>query len=202
MKRFLALLSLASLAWLSGCASMRVVDSQVLAVSNIPAGVQMQGATYRFERLPSQANNPEVGLAEQKAEQALGAVGLVRDDAAARYSVLIGFQGSQYLADPWGSPYPYGGPYGSVSIGRGTHWGSGVGVGVGMRFPPPTYYRREISLILRDLQSGMVVYETRASHDGPWSDSEMIFSTLFKAALSGFPNPAAGMQRVNIEIPR
>ncbi|WP_374352320.1 DUF4136 domain-containing protein [Limnohabitans sp.] len=200
MKRLATLLTLALAALLTGCAGMRVVDSQVLAVANVPPGVQLQGAKYRFERLPSQAGNPEAGLAEQQAEQALAAVGLVRDDAAAQLSVLVGFQGTQYLADPWGYPYP--GTYGSISIGRGVPWGSGVGFGMGMRFPPPTQYRREVSLILRDLKSGQVVYETRASHDGPWSDSTTIFATLFKAALAHFPTPPAGPQRVNIEIPR
>ncbi len=200
MKRPVFLFTLALAALLSGCAGMRVVDSQVLAVANVPSGVQLQGAKYRFERLPSQVRNPEAGLAEQQAEQALAAVGLVRDDAAAQISVLVGFLGTQYLADPWGHPYP--GPYGSISIGRGVPWGSGVGFGMGMRFPPPTHYRREVSLILRDLRSGQVVYETRASHDGPWSDSTTIFATLFKAALANFPNPPAGPQRVNIEIPR
>ena len=198
MKRSVTLLMLAFAALLSGCAGMRVVDSQVLAVASAPAGMQLQGAKYRFERLPSQANNPEAGLAEQQAEQALAAVGLVRDDVAAQLSVLVGFQGTQYLADPWGSPYPA--TYGSIVVGRGVTWGSGVGLG--MRFPPPTQYRREVSLILRDLKSGQVVYETRASHDGPWSDSKTIFATLFKAALANFPNPPAGPQRVNIEIPR
>ncbi len=200
MKRLATLLTLALAALLTGCAGMRVVDSQVLAVANVPPGVQLQGAKYRFERLPSQAGNPEAGLAEQQAEQALAAVGLVRDDAAAQLSVLVGFQGTQYLADPWGYPYP--GTYGSISIGRGVPWGSGVGFGMGMRFPPPTQYRREVSMILRDLKSGQVVYETRASHDGPWSDSTTIFATLFKAALAHFPTPPAGPQRVNIEIPR
>ena len=200
MKRSVTLLMLAFAALLSGCAGMRVVDSQVLAVASAPAGMQLQGAKYRFERLPSQVNNPEAGLAEQQAEQALAAVGLVRDDAGAQLSVLVGFQGTQYLADPWGSPYPA--TYGSIVVGRGVTWGSGVGLGMGMRFPPPTQYRREVSLILRDLKSGQVVYETRASHDGPWSDSTTIFATLFKAALAHFPNPPAGPQRVNIEIPR
>lgn len=201
MNRLVLLLVLALTSLLTGCATMRVVDSQVLALANVPAGAQLQGAKYRFERLPSQVNNPEAGLAEQQAEQALAAVGLVRDDAAAQLSVLVSFQGTQYLVDPWGYRYPR--PYyGSISIGHGVPWGSGVGFGMGMRFPPTPQYRREVSLILRDLKSGQVVYETRASHDGPWSDSTVIFATLFKAALANFPNPPAGPQRVNIEIPR
>lgn len=186
---------------LSGCASMRIVDSDVVSVAAVPAGTSLQGAKYRFERLPSQASNPEAGLAEQQAQAAMTAVGLVRDDVAAQLSVQVGFTGASYLADPWGRPMnPGWSPFGSIAIGRGV--GPHVGLGMGMRFPPPTHYRREVSLILRDLKSGMVVYETRASHDGPWSDSATIFATLFQAAMAQFPNPPAGMRRVNIELPR
>lgn len=201
MNRLLALCALLCAALLAGCASHRVVDSQVLAIANVPPGMSLQGASYRFERLPSQAANPEAGLAEQQAEQALAAVGLVRNDASARLSVQVGFLGTEYLADPWGRPYGWG-PYGSVAIGRGAAWGSGVGVGMSMRIPPSPQYHREVSLVLRDLHSGQVVYETRASHDGPWSDSTRIFATLFQAALANFPTPPTGMQRVNIQIPR
>lgn len=188
---------------LSGCASMRIVDSDVVSVVAAPAGMSLHGAKYRFERLPSQANNPEAGLAEQQAQAAMTAVGLVRDDANAQLSVLVGFAGTQYLADAWGRPLPPGAwspYYGSISMGRGI--GPNVGLGVGMRFPPPTQYRREVSLIMRDLKSGQVVYETRATHDGPWADSAQVFATLFQAAMANFPNPPAGLRRVNIEIPR
>ncbi len=203
--RHVWILGVLTLSLLTGCASVRIVDSDVVSVAAVPPGMNLQGATYRFERLPSQVNNPEAGLAEQQAQAAMTAVGLVRDDAAAQLSVLVGFAGTQYLADAWGRPIPPGfypgwTPYGSVSIGRGI--GPHVGLGMGMRLPPPTQYRREVSLILRDLTSGQVVYETRASHDGPWSDSTQIFSTLFQAALANFPNPPAGLRRVNIEIPR
>ena len=188
---------------LSGCASVRIVDSDVVSVAAAPASMNLQDAKYRFERLPSQASNPEAGLAEQQAQAAMAAVGLVRDDEHAQISVLVGFAGTQYLADAWGRPMPAGAwsPfYGSLSVGRGI--GPNVGLGMGMRFPPPTQYRREVSLIMRDLKSGQVVYETRATHDGPWSDSTQVFATLFQAAMANFPNPPAGLRRVNIEIPR
>ena len=188
---------------LSGCATVRLIDSDVVSVPAVPAGMRLQGAKYRFERLPSQANNPEAGFAEQQAQAAMTAVGLVRDDANAQISVQVNFAGTQYLADPWGRPLPPGAwspYYGSISVGRGV--GPNVGLGMGMRFPPPTQYRREVSLIMRDLRSGQVVYETRATHDGVWTDSGPIFATLFQAALANFPNPPAGPRRVNIEIPR
>lgn len=194
-----------ALSWLTGCASMRLIDSDVVSVAAAPPGMSLQGAKYRFERLPSQVHNPEAGLAEQQAQAAMTAVGLVRDDAAASLSVMVGFSGTQYLADPWGRPLGTGWtPYGSIAVGSGfgRNFGSHVGLGVGMRFPPPTQYRREVSVVMRDLKSGQVVYETRASHAGPWSDSVPIFATLFQAALANFPNPPAGPRRVNIEVPR
>jgi hypothetical protein len=190
-----------ALSLLTGCAAMRLVDSDVVSVAAAPPGMNLQGATYRFERLPSQVNNPEAGLAEQQAQAAMTAVGLVRNDALAQLSVMVGFSGTQYLADPWGRPIgPGWTPYGSIAIGSGI--GSHIGLGVGMRFPPPTHYQREVSLIMRDLKSSQVVYETRASHSGPWSDSGPIFGALFQAALAQFPNPPAGPRRVNIELPR
>jgi hypothetical protein len=177
----------------------------VVSVAAVPPGMSLQGAKYRFERLPSQVHNPEAGLAEQQAQAAMTAVGLVRDDATASLSVMLGFSGSQYLTDPWGRPLAPGWtPFGSITIGSGFGGGLGshVGLGMGMRFPPPTHYRREVSVVMRDLKSGQVVYETRASHAGPWSDSMPIFATLFQAALANFPNPPAGLRRVNIELPR
>jgi hypothetical protein len=200
----LAMAALA-LTLLTGCASMRLVDSDVVSVAAVPPGMRLQGAQYRFERLPSQLNNPEAGLAEQQAQAAMAAVGLVRNDAGASLSVMVGFSGTQYQADPWGRPIgPGWTPYGSIGIGSGLGggFGSHIGLGVGMRFPPPTHYNREVSLIMRDLKSGQVVYETRASYSGPWSDSVPIFATLFQAALANFPNPPAGPRRVNIELPR
>ena len=201
--RFWSISIVLALGLLSGCATVRLIDSDVVSVSAAPAGMNLQGARYRFERLPSQANNPEAGLAEQQAQAAMGAVGLVRDDAHAQISVQVNFAGMQYLADAWGRPLPPGAwsPfYGSIAMGRGI--GPNAGLGMGMRFPPPTQYRREVSLIMRDLQSGQVVYETRASHEGIWSDSAQIFATLFQAAMANCPNPPAGPRRVNIEIPR
>lgn len=194
-----------ALSWLTGCASMRLIDSDVVSVAAVPSGMSLQSAKYRFERLPSQANNPEAGLAEQQAQSAMTAVGLLRDDASASLSVMVGFSGKTYQADPWGRPLgPGASPFGRITIGTGfgVGFGSHAGVGMGMRFPPPTHYQREVSVLMRDLKSGQVVYETRASHAGPWRDSVPIFATLFQAALANFPNPPAGLRRVNIELPR
>lgn len=198
MKRLFTLFTLALL--LSGCGGMRLVDAQVQATAT-NATID-KGGRYRFERLPSQADQPLAAQVEAITQVALAQVGLVRNDSAARYSVLPGARIQPYIADYWGDPWgrsPGGGPYGQVVIGTGS---AGSMVGWGMRFPPPTHYRYEISLLLRDLQSGQVVYETRATHNGPWADNANILPALFEAALKDFPHPLAGVRQVNIEIPR
>lgn len=197
MKRLLTLFMLTLL--LSGCGGLRLVDAQVQATAT-SAPIE-SGARYRFERLPSQADQPQAAQVEAITQVALAQVGLVRNDSAARYSVLPGARIQPYSADYWGDPIgrPVTGPYGQIVIGTGS---AGSMVGWGMRFPPPTHYRYEVSLLLRDLQSGQVVYETRAFHDGPWRDSDNILAALFEAALKDFPHPPGGMRRINIEIPR
>jgi hypothetical protein len=196
MTKFWPTLTLALiLPLLHGCGSVRLIDSQVQSVNAQTQGTAaLQGAHYRFERLPSQINNPEAGRAEQQAQTALAQVGLVRDDAGAQLSVQIGARATSFVADAWGRPF-YG-------LGINNYWGHGVGMGFGMRFPTSTQYQYEVSLILRDLRSGQVVYETQATHSGPWSDAEKIFPALMIAALKDFPNPPAKTRQVNVEIPR
>lgn len=187
---------------LTACASMRLVDAQVQASST---GVAIEsGMRYRFERLPSQINQPDrTEQVEALAHDALAQAGLVHDEAQARYSVLLGAGMQSYLADAWGRPLGQPGTsiHGSIMLGLGTGIGGMTGWG-GMRFPPPTHYRHEISLLLRDLSSGQVVYETRATHEGPWADSTNILAALFEAALKDFPHPPTGIRRINVEIPR
>lgn len=198
MKRWLALLTLTLL--LAGCSGMRLVDAQVQAIATTTS--IDKGARYRFERLPSQAEQARSTQVEAIAQVALAQVGLVRNDTAARYSVLLGSRVQSYTADTWGNPLGApGGTYGQIMIGTGNTGGM-VGFGLGMGFPSPTYYRYEVSLLLRDLDSNHVVYETRAFHDGVWSDSDRVLAALFEAALKDFPTPPAGVRRVNIEIPR
>jgi hypothetical protein len=190
-----ALLALA----LTGCGTTRRIDSQVQSLhANVLGAAPLQGARYRFERLPSQINNPAIGLAEQQAQAALAAVGLTRDDAGAQLSVQVNARATSYMADPWGRPV--------LGVGMNGYWGHGVGMGMGMgfgmRFPPPTHYQYEVTLVMRELRSAQVVYETQAVHNGPWADANTIFPVLMQAALQDFPNPPATLRQVNIDIAR
>ncbi len=201
MQRLLTLLSLALL--LAGCSGMRLVESQVRAVAATPTGTAIEaGARYRFERLPSQTDPLETDSVEAIAEAELGEAGLVRDETAARYSVQLTTRMESYLVDDWGRPY--NGRVGtSIYIGTGhTGFGTGGMVGMGMRFPPSSQYRHELTLLLRDLGSSQVVYETSATHEGPWNDRYNILRALLAAALKDFPNPPPGTRRVKVEIPR
>jgi hypothetical protein len=200
MKRLLTLLTLALL--LGGCSGMRLVESQVTAVSTLPdATATLAGARYRFERLPSQTDQANIESVEAIAEAELAEVGLVHDNAAARYSVQLTTRMQSYLIDEWGHPIDGGRLHGSIMIGSGG-MGNTFGFGMGAGFPPSSQYRHEVSLLLRDLSTGQLVYETSATHAGPWGDRYNILRALLAAALKDFPNPPAGPRRVKVEIPR
>jgi hypothetical protein len=179
--------------WLTGCASTRLVDSDVQSFSQL-AGAPAR-ATYSFERLPSQqAQGAQQSAVEDQARLALAKVGLRQDSAAPFYRVHVHAR-TDLLAYPdyWDGPgWGWGG------------WGGGRGFygGLSMRFPPPTLYRREVGLILREAASGTVVYETRAVHEGVWADNPAVFAAMFDAALNGFPTPPTGPRRIVLEIPR
>ena len=179
--------------WLTGCASTRLVDSDVQSFSQL-AGAPAR-PTYAFERLPSQqAQGAQQSAVEEQARLALAKVGLHQDSAAPFYRVQAHARiDLQAYPDYWDGPgWGWGG------------WGGGRGFygGLSMRFPPPTLYRREVGLILREAASGTVVYETRAVHEGVWTDNPAVFAAMFDAALSGFPTPPTGPRRIVLEIPR
>jgi len=190
--------------WLTGCSSVRLVDADVRSYMKPP--LLSVGASYRFERLPSQqAQADAAGQTQLEAmvQPVLAKAGLQRDDASAHYSVqvLAGIKVDPYA--PWDRPFIGWGP----GFNRG--WGRYSGnlhhpftswYGLGMSELP--YYWYQVSLLIRNLSTAQVVYETHAAYDGRWADSEAILPTLFEAALQGFPNPPPGSRHVNIEIPR
>lgn len=190
--RFFAVL-LAAVA-LSGCATGFLLDNQVQTFSHLTA--VPAPATYRFERLPSQQVDPAQNALEALADPALHRVGFRRDDATPRYGIQVSARASRRLspyADPWDS---WGGGWGFGFGGRG------VGVGIGMPFGrmESPWYHREVSIIVRELGSNRVVYETHASNDGPWLDNNAVLPAMFDAALQGFPMPPPGPRRVDIHV--
>lgn len=197
-----ALLGILSLAFLllGGCAGIRLVDNDVRSFSSLPA--VPVGTTYRFERLPSQQSHSAAqDQLEAMAQKALAKVGLQRNDTAPKYSVQIGARLQKDPRAPWDDPWPGWGMHGRdyiVTASGRVVFMPGLGFG---RWESP-YYRREVSVIMRDTATSKVVYETHASHDGRWSDSEAVFPAMFDAALRGFPQPPSEPRRVDVEIGR
>ena len=113
-------------------------------------------------------------------------------------SILVSFYGAHHVYDPF-ARHNSNHIHGSSGLGR--HHVKVYKVYGGASSAPASDYYYEVSLTMRDLQNGQVVYETYASHQGPWSDAEPIMATLFNAALNNFPNPPAGEHQVQMELP-
>lgn len=180
---------------ISGCASTRLIDTQV---NSFAPQVIAAGASYQFERLPSQLADPvNQAKLEKLAEQALAKVGLKRQNAAPLSVQVSAVQRQENTVNQSG-----------VGIGWGLGWVFGNGtISIGNRgalFPAvetQTTYWRQVSLIIRNA-SGAVMFESHVSHEGIWSDGEVVLAAMLDAALRGFPTPPAGVRRVNMEIPR
>jgi hypothetical protein len=65
----------------------------------------------------------------------------------------------------------------------------------------PTWYSHSVHLVMRDLRSGQVTFETTATFDGPWTDTVNLLPPIMDAALHDFPAPPAGVRRVVVELP-
>ncbi|MDB5871867.1 MAG: hypothetical protein JWQ07_1309 [Ramlibacter sp.] len=176
---------------LSGCATSYLLDNSVQSFSSLPALPSQP--TYRFERLPSQQAPAQVEL-EALADAALHKAGLQRDDANPRYSVQVTAR-LQPVLSPWASPWDGFG----VGLGMRRH-GFGFGIGGRLSTMESPWYHREVGVIVRELASNKVVFESQAANDGPWSSSAQVFPAMFEAALQGFPNPPAGPRTVNIQV--
>lgn len=180
---------------LAGCAVQRTVDSQVQSWSTLAS--LPQPPTYRLELLPSQQQARAFDPIVPMAYAALQRAGLQRDDTAPRLIAEIGVRTGTALADgPW---YPYG-PWGVWGGGMGWGHRSGMRAGWMLRDMPPTLYRNEVSVVLRDAATQKTVYETSASNEDVWTDAPRIFGVLFDAALAGFPTPPAGGRQVRLPL--
>ena len=202
MRVFTTALLLAGAALLAGCSSMRIVDSDVTSFSAAGAPAVTVPATYRFERLPSQQADAQRQQAlETLITPALSQAGLQRTDTSPQYTLQVDVRVFRDPQAPWDDPRyirgyirpaPFATPYG--------YW---------MHYPSMTwwqadfpYYRRELHLVLRRVSDGQVAFESRAQHDGRWSDDAAVLPAMVQAALQGFPAAQPGPRRVVVEIPR
>lgn len=195
--RWIGAMALAAAALLSGCSTVREVNSTVQSYSSLSA--MPVPPVYRLETLPSQQGQMSFPAVEAQAQQALARVGLTRDDAHASLVVQIGAvaryardYASWPYYDPWGPRWGWG-------MGYGRGWGWGFGGSMMMDGPPLEYYR-SVSLVMRDLKTQQIVYETSAQRQDVWTDDPAIFGILFDAALTGFPRPPQGARTVRTVI--
>lgn len=174
------LLGLSLVAVLAACAAP---PPQAVVHVFVPALRLPPGSTYRHERLAAQATGPDLALLEGIADAHLARAGLQRAGADARLVMLATVsQDAVAYASPWG-PASMG-----VGIG-GSSWGGG-GVGVGFSFPiggTAVYPSLRVDVLLRDLASGQVVFQSQAS-----SNSGANPAMLLEAALRDFPNAPPG----------
>ncbi len=181
---------------LAGCTLPRMIDSEVESFVGTPGAVL--GASYRFERLPSQQAQ---GLAQDRIEAlaapALERAGLVRDDAHPRYSVQVGVAVLEY-ANPAVRQPRWGG---YVMGSTGGPWYPGFGGGIMLSLEPP-WYTHTVHVLMRDIASAQVVFESTARFEGPWSDSANLLPAILDAALRDYPTPPAGVRKVVVELPR
>lgn len=178
---------------LCGCATGYLLDNNVQSFSS--PGVLPAQPAYRFERLPSQQAFPLQTQVEAMADPALFKAGLRRDDATPRFSVQVTARVQRVLS-PWADPWDRWG--GGGGWGGWSRWGGGFGSPFPRMDQP--WFHREVAIVMRELSSSRVVYETHASNDGPWGDNASVLPAMFDAALQGFPNPPAGMRQVNIQV--
>ncbi|MDP1566533.1 MAG: DUF4136 domain-containing protein [Polaromonas sp.] len=192
---------------LGGCASTRMVGSEVNSFARWTPAPPAPGSSYRFERLPSQQSDMSQARLEGLTQAALAKVGLQHNPQAAAFSVQISATTQPILRARWeGYGYPYGGGS-SVFIGSGIGGGGGsIGFGIGVPLGgggmEPPLYRRDVNLVIRELRGNTAVYETRAFSEDPWSDDGPVIATMLDAALRNFPVPPVGTRRISIEIPR
>ena len=220
MKRSLqsVFLTLGCALLLSACSGLRLVDNDVASFAQWPGAAPGPGSSYRFERLPSQqATLPQSGISgmelpqdqlEAIARTALDKVGWLNNPLAAAFNVQVSATTRYAQRNPYNNGPGYGGFGGlggfsgsGVSIGGGSA-GSFIGFSLPLGMTESPLYLREVSIVIRNAASNAVVFESRATHSGVWSDPRSVLPAMFEAALQGFPTPPAGARRINIEIPR
>ena len=187
---------------LGGCATgPRTVDAYVqTTAARAPGAAILTGAHYKFERTPPMAGQPAPERLEAMAQEAMARVGMVRDEAHPILSVQVGGNVGAYWINEMGG-------YSNTALAFGFGGGRGFrGGGIGFSFGAPMWdpsipaYVSEVSLLMRDLKTGQIVYDTRARHDGPWHDTDNVLRALFAAALEGYPAPPQAARRVDVPL--
>ncbi len=183
---------------LAGCSTITPVNSEVKSYLG-QAGAPVKGGSFRFERLPSQqADATQANKMEAMAQPALEKAGFRRDDANAQYSVQLGAYSTQQVELPVGfnGAWPrYMYPY---YYDRFPFYRRPLGYPRGVPVDP--VYVSGVSVVIREVGTGRVVYETNAVNEQRWFDPDKVFPPMFQAALQDYPKAQAAPRTVTINV--
>lgn len=181
---------------LTGCASLRSVDSDVSSYSQWPQ--ERRPAAYAFERLPSQLARPqEQAQIESLARAALAEAGFteVRDERDANVTIQVSVRIVRNDRAPYDDPFFRGGFLYGSRWGR-PFWGPGFMGGYdGPRFD------REVAVLVRDRKSNQPLFEAHAVNDGVAAGGDELLTAMFRAAMKDFPQSGINPRRVTIQLP-
>ena len=183
-------IGLAVLLALGGCATTRIIDSEVRSFAGSTAPNNL--ASYRFERLPSQDLQAKAQeQLETIAQPLLESVGLRKADTAPQYALQMTAT-VQAIQNP---------TYSTTWRRQRLMDRDGL-----MRFPSmglmlePPWHLYSVSLLLRDIATSQTVFESTAQHVGPWSDTQQLLPAVIRAALSDYPRAQPQPHTVFIEV--
>ena len=186
----LCALCIVSLA-LAGCATNRLIDSSVRSFVTATADLPLEPPfSFRFERLPSQQADAQAqDRLEDIALPVLALKGLVPDALAPRFTLEL-----RMAVDLINQTGPFHAYWGFGTIGSGL-WSQPGPMGL-----EPTRYRYSVHLLLRDAGNKTVVFESTATHEGPWSDRATVLPAVLLAAVQDFPQGFDTARRVLIDL--
>lgn len=180
---------------LAGCAALNTMPAEISTWGDWPA--DRKPGRYAFDRLPSQAAQPEAAARlEDAARAALEAAGFSTAAPGDKPDVLVqvAARNSRADLDIWADPLWWRGG-----------WLPGRRVWVEPLWWPElharTRYEREVALLLRDAESGKPLYEARASNEGANAGGSALQQALFRAALADFPRTGPNPRQVTVTLP-
>ena len=179
----IALVGLATLLALGGCAAINTVHSDVSSFGAWPAG-RVPGS-FALDRLPSQQLAGEAQSAlERGAVAALQQAGFQPASAGqpADVTVQIGGRVTRQQRSPWEDPlwWQAWGPRGNTLALYQSNWGQ-------IWRLDRSEYQREVAVLIRDRASGQALYEARARTEGVTAGGQEVLDAMFAAALKDFP---------------
>ncbi len=189
---------------LTACAGPTLIQSDVQSFTQgTPSTPLAAGASYKFERLPSQNAAPEQQSSlEATSRVELEKLGLKYDEKTPQFTVQVSARTIRQDSDAFQTNIGFGWGPGFGLAGRDyalTRNGTIVWLRPAFGSEAPTY-TRELQVVVRDAKTQAVVYETQARHEGRWANGAQLLPAIVQAALAGFPTPPAGPRKVSTPV--